>query len=119
MQGKKGAAAGAKKEGGKTPKDKKEKVKAAAPPKDLTGKKGDKTPAQLQAEEDAKILKRQARALGVIAHSSAGEDKEHSDLSRLKISPVIRKHSSTKPVEIIKRSTARKNKVLCLPVCMP
>lgn len=50
-QGKKGTATGAKKEGAKTPKDKKEKVKAAAPPKDLTGKKGEKTPAQLQAEE--------------------------------------------------------------------
>ncbi len=41
-----------------------------------------------------------------------GEDKEHCDISRLKISPAIRKHSATKPVEILKRATARKNKVL-------
>lgn len=63
------------------------------------------------AQEDAKILKRQARVLGVISGKSAGENKEHCDGSRLRISPVIRKHSSVKPVEIIKKSTARKNKV--------
>ena len=63
------------------------------------------------AQEDAKILKRQARVLGVISGKSAGENKEHCDGSRLRISHVIRKHSSVKPVEIIKKSTARKNKV--------
>jgi hypothetical protein len=65
-------------------------------------------------QEDAKVLKRKARALGVISHRSAGEDKEHCELSRLKISPGIRKHSSAKPVEILKKSTGRKNRVLFL-----
>jgi hypothetical protein len=65
-------------------------------------------------QEDAKILKRNARLLGVISHRSAGEDKEHCELSRLKISPGIRKHSGTRPVEIIKKSTGRKNRVLFL-----
>jgi hypothetical protein len=69
------------------------------------------TQASSHCEPDAKILKRQARALGVLSHRSAGEDKEHCDISRLKISPIIRKHSATKPVEILKRATARKNKV--------
>ena len=69
------------------------------------------TQASSHCAPDAKILKRQARALGVLSHRSAGEDKEHCDISRLKISPIIRKHSATKPVEILKRATARKNKV--------
>jgi hypothetical protein len=42
------------------------------------------------------------------------QDKEHCDISRLKISPLISKHSATKPVEILKRSTARKNKVIIM-----
>ena len=48
----------------------------------------------------------------MISDRSAGENKEHCELSRLKISPGIRKHSSTKPVEILKKSTGRKNRVL-------
>ncbi len=51
-QGKKGGA-GAKKEGAKAPKEKKDKQKAAAPPKDLTGKGREKTAQQLKAEEGA------------------------------------------------------------------
>eukprot|EP00277_Geminigera_cryophila_P001446 CAMPEP_0179411580 /NCGR_PEP_ID=MMETSP0799-20121207/3981_1 /TAXON_ID=46947 /ORGANISM="Geminigera cryophila, Strain CCMP2564" /LENGTH=252 /DNA_ID=CAMNT_0021183675 /DNA_START=77 /DNA_END=832 /DNA_ORIENTATION=+ len=115
-KGKTGGGSSAKKpparEGSKGKKDPKEKIKATAAPKDLTGKKGEKTAGQLKNDEDAKILKRQARVLGVISGKSAGENKEHCDGSRLRISPVIRKHSSVKPVEIIKKSTARKNKVL-------
>jgi len=54
-QGKKGGA-GAKKEGAKAPKEKRDKVKAAAPPKDLTGKGAEKTEQQLKAEEGAGVL---------------------------------------------------------------
>ena len=54
---------------------KKDKDKAAGAPKDLTGKHGEKTPAQLQADEDAKSLRRQARALGVISARSAGDNR--------------------------------------------
>jgi hypothetical protein len=53
--GKKGVASGGKpgsaKPGAKPAK--KEKIKAAAEPKDLTGKKGEKTPEQLQIEASA------------------------------------------------------------------
>ena len=108
---KKSAGVG-KKESGSAVKEKKEKTKAVPAPKDLTGKKGEKTPLQKQTEEDAKVLKRQCRELGVLSHRSAGEDMEHCRLSRLKVAPVIRKHSAAKPVEILKRATVRKNKVV-------
>ena len=91
---------------------KKDKDKAAGAPKDLTGKHGEKTPAQLQADEDAKSLRRQARALGVISARSAGDNRDHVQVSRLKVAPGIKKHSAVKPVEILKRSTARKHKHL-------
>ena len=52
MQGKKGGSA-AKKEVKRGTKDKVPKVKAAAPPKDLTGKGGEKTAQQLRADEGA------------------------------------------------------------------
>ena len=91
---------------------KKDKDKAAGAPKDLTGKHGEKTPAQLQADEDAKSLRRQARALGVISARSAGDNRDHVQVSRLKVAPGIKKHSGVKPVEILKRSTARKHKHL-------
>ena len=63
-QGKKGGA-GAKKEGSKAPKEKRDKVKAAAPPKDLTGKGAEKTEQQLKAEEGAgrAVLDSPARVL--------------------------------------------------------
>ena len=46
----KGAGTSSKKEGSKTPKVKKVKVKAISAPKDLTGQKGEKTEAQLDIE---------------------------------------------------------------------
>ena len=70
--------------GGIPPKGaKKDKDKAAGAPKDLTGKHGEKTPAQLQADEDAKSLRRQARALGVIsARSSPKQRMMHMDFRK-------------------------------------
>ena len=54
--GKKGVASGGKPGGAKPAK--KEKIKAAAEPKDLTGKKGEKTPEQLQIEASASTAPR-------------------------------------------------------------
>ena len=58
--GKKGVVSGGKPSGAKAGAKlaKKEKIKAAAEPKDLTGKKGEKTPEQLQIEASASTAPR-------------------------------------------------------------